>query len=67
MMIMMIDQDHRQILNWLTPIDFNGVQNDTFSKHTIGTGTWFVEHTNFQNWFSSEIPSVLWVRGMREH
>jgi hypothetical protein len=49
----------------LTPIDFGDLQNDTFSKRTIGTGTWFIEHPTFQKWVSSE-PSVLWLKGMRE-
>jgi hypothetical protein len=39
----------------------------TQCKHTIDTGTWFIQHPRFQTWLSSEIPSVLWVKGIRKH
>ena len=59
-------QDLQNVLDWLSPINHRITQNDTFSKHTAGTGTWFIEHPKFQKWLSNIIP-VLCAKGPREH
>jgi hypothetical protein len=50
----------------LTPINFRVIQSDTFSKHTPGTGTWFINQPQFQKWLSGN-NKVLWVEGIREY
>ena len=58
-------QDIQNVIDWLSPINHRITQNDTFSKHTAGTGTWFIEHPKFQKWLSRTIP-VLCAIGPRE-
>ena len=58
--------DLRQVADWLTPINFRVIQSDTFSKHTLGTGTWFIDHPQFQKWLSGN-NQVLWIEGMRKY
>ncbi|KAF8963265.1 hypothetical protein BDZ97DRAFT_1821345 [Flammula alnicola] len=38
----------RKIADWLTPINFRSVHNDTFLKHTPGTGVRFLKSDEFQ-------------------
>jgi hypothetical protein len=60
------ESDLRRVADWLTPINFRAIQSDTFSKHTPGTGTWFIDHPQFQEWLSGN-NQVLWVEGMRKY
>jgi hypothetical protein len=60
------ESDLRKVADWLTPINFRAIQSDTFSKHTSGTGTWFIDHPQFQKWLSGN-NQVLWVEGMRKY
>ncbi|PPQ92940.1 hypothetical protein CVT25_000104 [Psilocybe cyanescens] len=45
-------QELRMIANWLTPINFRTIHRDTFSKRTLGTGTWLIDNPEFQEWLS---------------
>ena len=58
------ESDFRKVADWLTPMNFRAIQSDTFSKHTLGTGTWFIDHPQFQILLSGN-NQVLWVEGMR--
>ena len=39
--------DKQTILRWLTHMDFRTVQDDTYRKHTPGTGRWLIESVAF--------------------
>jgi hypothetical protein len=59
-------QDLPKVLDWVSTINYKIIQNDRFSKHMSGTGTWFTKHAKFQDWLSGIIP-VLLARGPRKH
>ena len=59
-------EDPGNVLGCLSPLNYRIIQNDAISKHTVGTGTWFIEHPKFQGWLSGIIP-VLCARGPREY
>ncbi|KAF3082326.1 hypothetical protein TWF103_003363 [Orbilia oligospora] len=39
-----------EILNWLTPIDYDDQQTDYFNKRQQGTGQWLLDSTEYQSW-----------------
>lgn len=39
-----------EILNWLTPLEFNSQQNDYIKRRQPGTGQWLLDSVEFQNW-----------------
>ena len=44
------DQERLAILDWLTPIDYALQQNDFISRQQAGTGQWFLDSAEFQQW-----------------
>ena len=56
-----------EISSWLTPLDFVGRLRDIISRHTPGTGTWFIERGDIQDWMhdKSELRK-LWFTGPRK-
>jgi Cdc6-like AAA superfamily ATPase len=44
---------NRDILHWLTPIDYGPLQSGFFSKHKEGTGQWLLNSKKFQTWLST--------------
>ncbi|KAF8963113.1 ankyrin repeat-containing domain protein [Flammula alnicola] len=57
------EKELREIADWLTPINFRSIHNDTFLKHTPGTGVRFLKSKEFQRWLSTS-GEMLWVTGM---
>jgi hypothetical protein len=53
------------ILTRLSSLDFHEKQRDIFAKHHQGTGQWLLKTDEFQRWFKSEQPSILWCPGIR--
>ena len=56
-----------KISNWLTPLDFVGRLQDIISRHTPGTGSWFLERNDIQDWMNdrSDIRR-LWFTAPRK-
>ena len=44
------NQEHKTILDWLTPIDFVSQQNDFIARRQEGTGIWLLDSTEYQSW-----------------
>ncbi|KAJ9235265.1 hypothetical protein DTO169E5_6231 [Paecilomyces variotii] len=42
----------RQILEWLTPLNFDDIQNDLLGRRQEGTGLWFLNSEEFTQWMS---------------
>ena len=53
----------RDILNWLSPLEYRNKQRDIASKRHEGTGTWFLVSEIFTAWLSGSADSVLWCPG----
>lgn len=41
---------NREILDWLSPIDYSPLQSDFFNRHQEGTGQWLLNSEEFQTW-----------------
>jgi hypothetical protein len=39
-----------QVLEWLSPLDYQSQQSDFFSHREEGTGRWLLETEQFQTW-----------------
>ena len=52
-----------EMLNWLSPLTFETKQQDMLSRREEGTGLWFLESIEFQNWIASD-SSILWCPGI---
>ncbi|CAG8385864.1 unnamed protein product [Penicillium salamii] len=53
----------RQMLDWLTKFDYGPQQSDHLSRRQPGTGTWFLESTQYKNWRDSD-GQILFCPGM---
>lgn len=58
--------EERDVINWLSPLDFPSKQNDALSRREEGTGQWFLETTEFRSWLDTA-GKVLWCPGIREY
>ncbi|KAL7912680.1 ankyrin repeat-containing domain protein [Trichoderma velutinum] len=48
-----IDKDEeKQILDWLTPIDYGLLHSDYYKRLQPGTGQWFLRRKEFQDWIT---------------
>ena len=43
-------QDHQEILDWLTPIDFAAQQSDFIRRRQPGTGQWLLDSPEYRKW-----------------
>ncbi|KAF9889739.1 hypothetical protein FE257_007045 [Aspergillus nanangensis] len=57
------DKDHQLIADWLTSIDYALQQSDFFIRRQEGTGEWFLQSSEFQQWLK-EKNQTLFCRGM---
>jgi Cdc6-like AAA superfamily ATPase len=44
--------EHRTILDWLTPIDYAPQHNDFIGRRKEGTGEWLLKSNEFQEWIN---------------
>ena len=56
-------KDREAILQWLSPINFGIQQCDLSSRRQAGTGDWFLESSNFQEWIKND-GSTFVCQGM---
>lgn len=57
--------EERDLLDWLSPLEFFSKQNDALSRRQEGTGRWLLESNEFRRWLDIA-GRVLWCPGMRE-
>ena len=57
--------EERDVIHWLSPLDFFSKQNDALSRRQEGTGQWLLETVEFQSWLDAA-GKVLWCPGIRE-
>ena len=56
-------KDRDAILEWLSPINFGIQQCDLSSRRQAGTGDWFLESPEFQEW-TKKAGETLVCQGM---
>ncbi|KAJ7589364.1 Pfs, NACHT and ankyrin domain protein, partial [Mycena floridula] len=54
---------HQEFLNWISKLDFQATQNETFAKHATGTGDWFLKQQKFVDWKDGK-TKFLWCPGI---
>ncbi|KAI9706851.1 MAG: hypothetical protein M1820_004630 [Bogoriella megaspora] len=52
----------RDMVKWLSPVNPKTLHTKAYSNWQNGTGLWFTKGY-FEDWFSSEDSSILWLRG----
>lgn len=60
-----LSAEERDVVKWLSPLDFSSKQNDALSRRQEGTGQWLLKSTEFRSWLDTA-GTVLWCPGMRE-
>jgi hypothetical protein len=53
------DEYRMKLLDWLSPIDYAELQNDTFRKRQKGTGEWFLKSTPFIEWLEGKKKTLF--------
>ncbi|KAJ7600128.1 hypothetical protein C8J56DRAFT_1019466 [Mycena floridula] len=55
-------KQRREVLQWISPLDFHSIQAATLSKRTEGTGTWLLQNPQFLEWMEGK-TKLLWCSG----
>ncbi|KAJ7572212.1 hypothetical protein C8J56DRAFT_1035669 [Mycena floridula] len=50
-------------VDWISKLDFQATQMQTFEKHAAGTGEWFLKKQEFVDWKDGK-TKVLWCTGI---
>src|SRR5437762_1740429 len=58
------DQEVRDIINWISPLNFWQTQNDNFERRQKGTGEWLLNDPKFMKWLTGS-TNILWCPGDR--
>jgi len=46
-------EERKEILGWLTPVDYVAQQNDFLARRQPGTGQWLLDSTEFKEWVAN--------------
>ncbi|KAI9792977.1 MAG: hypothetical protein M1816_001299 [Peltula sp. TS41687] len=57
------NQSYQNIVDWLSPLNFQARQLDVFKQRQEGTGKWFLESKVYTDWVDGP-PSTLWCPGI---
>ncbi|KAH7031050.1 uncharacterized protein B0I36DRAFT_349186 [Microdochium trichocladiopsis] len=52
-------QVYREVLDWITPIDYAAQQSDFINRRLAGTGQWLLDSSEYQNWIASAKESLF--------
>jgi hypothetical protein len=58
-------RDKVNIMNWVSPLNFNLVQDEIFAKRTPGTGLELLQSPVFTRWMETR-GETLWCHGIRK-
>jgi hypothetical protein len=53
-------------MDWLLPKNFAAYHDAIRNERIKGTGSWFLNSTEFQNWVNGESSKILICHGMRK-
>jgi hypothetical protein len=52
-------EEHKAILDWLTPIDYTFQQTDFINRRQVGTGQWLLDSAEFKTWVEAEKQTLF--------
>ncbi|KAJ3951499.1 hypothetical protein N0V92_012088 [Colletotrichum tropicale] len=55
-----LDENKKEILDWITPIDFAAQQVDNLERRQDGTGQWLLESAEFQTWIEEDRKTLFY-------
>lgn len=58
-------EHQREIIEWLSPLDFSTTQKDKFQQWEPGTGAWLLGSPELRDWRNG-IGKMVWRSGMRK-
>ncbi|KAJ5666742.1 hypothetical protein N7462_011151 [Penicillium macrosclerotiorum] len=57
------EEEMREIIRWLSPLDFEAKHQDIFARHQEGTGQWLLDDDRFVGWERGQ-SRILWCPGV---
>ncbi|KAH7198957.1 uncharacterized protein B0J16DRAFT_360560 [Fusarium flagelliforme] len=57
------DEEALKVMSWISPLSFRAKHQDVLDSTEPGTGSWLLEHGNFQSWIEGDIDK-LWCPGI---
>ena len=51
--------EHKQVLDWLTPINYGPQHSDIFNRRQPGTGQWLLDSEEFQTWLNTDKQTLF--------
>lgn len=58
------EHDRLKILLWLSAIPYHQYQKKSYSEVLEGTGSWFLEDSEYCHWRDSDQSAMLWLHGI---
>ena len=58
------ETDRLKILSWLSAIPYRQHHKKAYSEVLEGTGSWFLEDSEFLRWRDSDQSAMLWLHGI---
>lgn len=52
-------QEHREILDWFTPIDYAAQHNDFINRRQPGTGQWLLYSAEYRTWLETDKQTLF--------
>ncbi|KAH6618287.1 hypothetical protein B0J18DRAFT_275640 [Chaetomium sp. MPI-SDFR-AT-0129] len=56
--------ERKELLAWLSDLEFHDKQRDAFAKHHQSTGEWLLSSEPFQRWLRDEKTTTIWCPGI---
>ncbi|KAH7015814.1 hypothetical protein EDB80DRAFT_345573 [Ilyonectria destructans] len=57
------ENDHIEILEWISRVPYGKHHETVKSARTDGTGEWLLSHMKFREWESNDSSAILWLQG----
>ncbi|KAG9604439.1 hypothetical protein KCU86_g1917, partial [Aureobasidium melanogenum] len=58
------DHQHKNLVAWISPIDFHAAHQDQLERHLVGTGQWLLDHPEYKRWKSTSFSSTILLHGI---
>lgn len=58
------EHDRLKILSWLSAIPYHQHHKKSYSEVLEGTGSWFLEDSEYHQWRDSDQSAMLWIHGI---